>query len=110
VDFFGICTNLHSVWDYEMIELYEINNNIGWDDLARDLIKFIDTHPELKQLFLATTDVRDWANESFFLTKNIPYNFSPGTIPPNGLAWLSLVQNDWFPHEKRASSCKYFKN
>jgi hypothetical protein len=35
VDFFGDCTNLHSLWDSGLLYHYEDDNNYDWEDVAQ---------------------------------------------------------------------------
>jgi len=83
VDFYGTCTNLHSVWDYGLIEQYESNNDYVWQDVAQDIISWLHENPNVFDHVVSFQFPGEWGNETFTLARNIPYNFSPGSVPAN---------------------------
>ena len=50
VDFFGTSTNLHSVWDTQMIKRYE---NGSWWNIANELVAFLDENPDVLKGYVA---------------------------------------------------------
>ena len=50
VDFFGTSTNLHSVWDTQMIKRYE---NGSWWNIANELVAFLDDNPDVLKGYVA---------------------------------------------------------
>ena len=69
VQFFGTKTNLHKVWDFEMIE----RKGLSWDQYADSLQRNIIMH-NIKSW--ESIDPVIWVNESFRLAHKSAYQFS----------------------------------
>merc|ERR1712060_139947 len=76
VSFFGHSTNLHSVWDGQIIDRYL--NGSKWPDLATELTNWANSHSQQRSWIQAETNEVVWANESFSVAQNVAYNFIPG--------------------------------
>jgi len=73
VTFFGNPSNLHKVWDDDMI--------LKWhstiDPAIKELQSIIDNNPQLVQQYLASDDPVEWADESYSYTVGTVYNGIP---------------------------------
>eukprot|EP01094_Clydonella_sp_ATCC50884_P004903 TRINITY_DN1389_c0_g1_i1.p1 TRINITY_DN1389_c0_g1~~TRINITY_DN1389_c0_g1_i1.p1 ORF type:complete len:343 (+),score=86.09 TRINITY_DN1389_c0_g1_i1:132-1160(+) len=76
VSFYGYTTNLHSVWDGQIISRYL--NNSKWTVLATELTNWANAHSTQRAWIQRETVPQVWANESFNIVKNEAYNFIPG--------------------------------
>eukprot|EP00276_Gloeochaete_wittrockiana_P013957 CAMPEP_0184334508 /NCGR_PEP_ID=MMETSP1089-20130417/3272_1 /TAXON_ID=38269 ORGANISM="Gloeochaete wittrockiana, Strain SAG46.84" /NCGR_SAMPLE_ID=MMETSP1089 /ASSEMBLY_ACC=CAM_ASM_000445 /LENGTH=355 /DNA_ID=CAMNT_0026658791 /DNA_START=13 /DNA_END=1080 /DNA_ORIENTATION=+ len=73
-------TNLHSVWDSQIIYKYEDTvGNRTWQGMAQDLINELNKNPTLRTEWYNVTDPRVWANESFAYVRYSCYNLEPGS-------------------------------
>lgn len=88
VQFFGSCTNLHSLWDSGLIKHYESLTSSNWQSLADTLTDYIADHINKAQSWGNVTDPSDWANESFQRLRLEPYNFQPGSSSPRS-SWVT---------------------
>jgi len=75
VSFFGTATNLHAVWDTNIIEKW----NDDWQSAASDLQDFIDQNPNIVDSYTADMDPLSWADESFMYVQTTCYNFTQDT-------------------------------
>jgi hypothetical protein len=73
VKFINNMTNLHLLWDDEMIDYY----GKDYMGLASEFISYLQAHPELVSQYQANLDPIDWATESFALTSTTVYNVLP---------------------------------
>jgi len=72
VVFLGKSTNLHAIWDTDMLERFEPNQQ--W--LEQVLKDNIAAKPERVKLWLSAMKPDEWAEESFQLVLSDVYNFS----------------------------------
>lgn len=87
VKWFGRDSNLHRVWDTDMI------NNEKWsaEELANQLEGKYSDYVER----WTTTNVEVWINESYELRQQV-YN-----IPENGMLWYPYLFENWYTVEVR---------
>jgi len=71
VKFFDKSTNLHSVWDNDIIQKW----TKGVDAAVSQLEDYIDKNPEVVQQYLNDTDPEDWGSESFGYVMSTVYDF-----------------------------------
>jgi len=76
VEFFGTQTNLHHVWDTNMIDWWIYKGN--WTDLVANLTDVIQNNPNIVKEYLKTMNPIDWADESFQYVLNDVYVYSEG--------------------------------
>ena len=48
-------------------------------------MQFIQARPEIYNDYVNHTDPAIWADESFMLARLVPYNLSPGNVPPSSI-------------------------
>jgi len=75
VKFFTKSTNLHSVWDTDIIQKW----TKGVDSAVSQLEDFIDQNPDTVQKYLSATHPEDWAAESFGYVLSTVYEFDGNT-------------------------------
>eukprot|EP01095_Lingulamoeba_sp_RSL-Kostka_P013485 TRINITY_DN560_c0_g1_i1.p1 TRINITY_DN560_c0_g1~~TRINITY_DN560_c0_g1_i1.p1 ORF type:complete len:354 (-),score=116.41 TRINITY_DN560_c0_g1_i1:224-1285(-) len=81
VEWFGQATNLHHVWDSEIIYEYEDYYIHGsWPEFGEELIQNLEDHPTLMYEYGNVTNPSTWGNESFELARYNAYNMEPGTV------------------------------
>ncbi|MCH8123721.1 MAG: hypothetical protein IH853_11425, partial [Bacteroidetes bacterium] len=71
VTIWGEERNLHQVWDRSLVE----HKMLSWGVYAVQLLGGIST---VDRRVWASTNVVDWANESFQITENYVYDVGPG--------------------------------
>jgi len=76
VTFYGESTNLHKVWDDNMIWRWEGENNWSWG--AEQLENIIQAANETNLIdeYLSDMNPIDWASESFFYVRTTCYNYT----------------------------------
>jgi len=88
VTFFGNPSNLHKVWDDDMI--------LKWhstiDPAIKELQDTIDNNPQLVQQYLSSNDPAEWADESWSYTVGTVYNGIPTLDETYYQANLPIVQ------------------
>jgi len=72
VKFFDKSTNLHSVWDNDILQKW--NNEV--DSAVSDLESIIKDNPDVVQKYLNDTNPEDWGAESFGYVLSTVYNFT----------------------------------
>jgi len=77
VQFYGVSTNLHSVWDTSIISRY----NSDWSKLSAELKNTIKSDPTLQTKYTKDMHPESWANESFGYTRNDVYDGVSGSNP-----------------------------
>jgi hypothetical protein len=75
VKFYGTSTNLHKVWDENMIQKWTDD----YTSAVSELEDYISNNPDQINQYLAITDPILWANESFTYVLDTVYNFSDST-------------------------------
>jgi len=75
VEFFGTQTNLHHVWDTNMIDWWMYKGN--WTDLVQNLTELIQSEPSIIKQYLSQMNPIDWADESFQYVLHDVYNYNP---------------------------------
>lgn len=98
VEFNSACTNLHSLWDYGLIEYYEDQQGVQWPSMADTLIAFIQENPQIASNWSSEVNATEWATESFERARLEPYNFQPGSASPH---------SDMVLAKRSSSSCGY---
>jgi len=76
VEFMGTQTNLHHVWDTNMIDWWMYQGN--WTDLVENLTSIIQQNPDIVKKYLHKTEPISWADESFHYVLTDVYNYNGG--------------------------------
>jgi len=78
--FFDKSTNLHSVWDNDILQKW--NNQV--DSAVTELESIMEQNPDVVQKYLNDTNPEDWGAESFGYVLSTVYNFN-GVVRINSL-------------------------
>jgi len=84
--FFGADTELHAVWDTNIIARY--NSNIS--SFSQELQNLIKTNQTLIPMYTHTMNPVDWANESFDYVRDLVYTGVTGNYPALGQAYYQM--------------------
>jgi len=76
VTFYGEATNLHKVWDDNMIWRWEGNNDWSWGAQQLEALMKNPNETALIEQYLSDTNPIDWATESFHYVMSTCYNFT----------------------------------
>jgi len=90
VTWFGSSTNLHHVWDVDIIQRWDSQTA----NLVSDLQTLISQEPNLVKQYVSITQPAKWANESFQYVLSTVYNFSQQSEPV--MATRSTTLGQWY--------------
>lgn len=88
VDFYGVKTNLHTVWDTKIIEKWTSDFNNGSDIL----LALIASNPSTVKQYLSQMDPIEWANESFDFVRSTCYNYTENS------SGVPQLDEDYYDH------------
>ena len=95
VSYMGTQTELHAVWDTQMIYTYlDSQGNGDWYDLYQYLSNDLAQHPNRESGFAAVRNPVTWANESISYVPNC-YNWNPTSLTRQGEPQLG---QDYYNH------------
>lgn len=86
VSFFGQNTELHRVWDENMIVKY----NSDTTSLTKELVSIINNNQTLIKIYTQDMDPTVWADESFYYTRTTVYQGVTGHYPSLGDDYYNL--------------------
>jgi len=72
VTWYGEATNLHKVWDDEIIDQWDSD----WQDAVSQLESIMQNEQSQVKYYASVTDPTIWADESFYYVRTTCYNFS----------------------------------
>jgi len=72
VTWYGTETNLHKVWDDEIIASWDND----WEDAVNQLQTIMQSEPSTVKYYASITDPSTWADESFQYVQSTCYNFT----------------------------------
>jgi len=75
--FWGKTTNLHALWDTDMLQRYQPSLELVVELLEDE----IDAQPEKVKKWLSVMSSVDWTNEGFTLVKTVVYHFDQAAAP-----------------------------
>jgi len=79
VSFYGVATELHAVWDVNIIEKY----NNAWASFSQEIQQNIKNDPSLVKQYTADMSPVSWADESFSYVRSTVYTGITGKTNPN---------------------------